>query len=167
VRLGDLDRAAELLEVAEAGMNEGLPFAGDHGRAQVGRVRAAQRLKQGDDDGAEKALVPAFAAAIESKDMPIVSLVAVTAAGLAELRGRPREVAFLLGAASRLRGTHDRTDPQVRELAQRVRETLGEDEFAEAYETGWKLEPRTASARVDPARLRQEALPGPDQARRA
>jgi hypothetical protein len=99
--------------------------------------------------------------------MPILSMVAVTAAGLAELRGRPREVALLLGAASRLRGTHDRTDPQVHELAQRGREALGEDVFAEAYETGWKLEPQTASARVDPARLRQEALPGPDQARLA
>ena len=99
--------------------------------------------------------------------MPILSMVAVTAAALAELRGRPREVAFLLGAASRLRGTHDRTDPQINELAQRGREALGEDVFAETYETGWTLEMNSASARVDPARLRQEALPGPDQARRA
>jgi tetratricopeptide (TPR) repeat protein len=167
LRIGDLDRAREFVEVAEAGMAQGLPFAGDHGTALIGGVRALLCIELKDADGAAVALERAYAAALESKDMPILSMVAVTAAALAELRGRPREVAFLLGAASRLRGTHDRTDPQVRELAQRVRETLGEDEFAEAYETGWKLEPRTASARVDPARLRQEALPGPDQARRA
>ena len=162
LRIGDLDRARELIEVAEAGVAAGLPFAGDHGTALIGGVRAMLCIRLKDADGAAVALERAYAAALESKDMPIVSMIAVTAAGLAELRGRPREVALLLGAASRLRGTHDRTDPQVRELAQRGREALGEDVFAEAYEIGWKLEPQTASARVDPARLRQEALPGPD-----
>jgi len=162
LRLGDLDRARELIEVAEAGLAAGLPFAGEHGAALIGGVRALLCIKLKDADGAAAALEKAYAAALESRDMPILSIVAVSAAGLAELRGRPREVALLLGAASRLRGTHDRTDPQVRELAQRGREALGEEGFAEAYEIGWQLEPRTASARVDPARLRQEALPGPE-----
>jgi hypothetical protein len=160
LRIGDLDRARELVEMAEAGMAGGLPFAGDHGAALIGGVRAMLCIKLKDADGAAAALGQAYPAALESKDMPILSMVAVTAAGLAELRGRPDEVALLLGAASRLRGTHDRTDPQVRELAQRGREALGEDGFAEAYEIGWMLEMTTASAWVDPARLRQEALPG-------
>ncbi len=167
LRIGDLDRARELVEVAEAGLAAGLPFAGDHGTALIGGVRAMLCIKLKDADGAAVALERAYAAALESKDMPILSMVAVTAAALAELRGRPREVALLLGAASRLRGTHDRTDPQANELAQRGREALGEDGFAEAYDIGWQLEPQSASARVDPARLRQEALPAPDQARRA
>ncbi|MCU7727955.1 winged helix-turn-helix domain-containing protein [Actinoplanes sp. KI2] len=163
LRLDDLDRARELVEVAEAGMAAGLPFAGDHGTALIGGVRAMLCIKLGDDAGAAVALERAYAAAVESRDMPILSMTAVTGAALAEARGRHREAALLLGAASRLRGTHDRTDPHVRELAQRGREALGEDGFAEAYETGWMLEPKTASARVDPARLRQEALPGPDR----
>ncbi|WP_433362873.1 AfsR/SARP family transcriptional regulator [Actinoplanes sp. CA-142083] len=162
VRIGDLDRATELIELAEEGMNSGMPFAGDHGRALVGSVRAGLALKLGDADGAEKALGPAYAAAVESKDMPILSLVAVSAAGLAALRGRHRDAARLLGAASRLRGTHDMTEPMVHELVESGRRALGEDGFADAYEMGWKLDGKTALTQVDPARLRQEALPAPD-----
>ncbi|MFF5290113.1 BTAD domain-containing putative transcriptional regulator [Paractinoplanes globisporus] len=161
IRIGDLDRARELVEVAEAGMTTGLPFAGDHGRALVGSVRAWLCLELGDADGAEQAVVKAYAAALESRDMPILALVAVTAAGLAGLRGRHRDAALMLGAAARLRGTHDRTDPQVRTMTERGVRALGEDGFAEAYEIGWKLDGKTASAEVDPARLRREALPGP------
>ena len=161
VRIGDLDRAKELIEAAEAALRGGVSFAGDHGRAIVGAVRATLCLRLGDADGAEQALVPAYAAAVESKDMPIVSLVAVTAAGLADLRERHRDAALMLGAAARLRGTHDWSDPLVRELGDRGREALGEDGFTQAYETGWRLDGETASAQVDPARLRRAALPGP------
>jgi hypothetical protein len=96
-------------------------------------------------------------------------MVALTAANLAGLKGQYREAAVVLGAASRLRGAHDRTDPQIDRLRRRISAEVGEDGFAEAYEIGWKLDGDTASAQVDPARLRQPALPGPDhpQARRA
>jgi ATP/maltotriose-dependent transcriptional regulator MalT len=166
LRIGDLDRARELIERAEAGMDGELPFGGDHGQALVGSVRASLCLKWGDTAGAEVALARAYAAAVESRDMPILSIVAVTAAGLAEHYGRHRDVAVMLGAASRLRGTHDRTDRQILAMISRSRAALGEDAFAEAYQTGWQLESKAASAQVDPARLRQE-LQGPVQARRA
>jgi hypothetical protein len=94
--------------------------------------------------------------------MPIVSLVAVAAAGLAELYGRHPDASHLLGAAARLRGAHDRSDPQIRELTERIRAALGEDVFTEAYQSGWQLDGRTASAQVDPARLRRAALPAAD-----
>jgi predicted ATPase/DNA-binding SARP family transcriptional activator len=162
VRIGDLERADELVSAAEAGMAAGLPFAGDHGRAIVGSVRASIRIKQGDAEGAGRALQLAYAAAIETRDMPILSMVAVTAAGLAELRGRSREAALMLGAASRLRGTHDLSDPLIRTLGERCRHAIGEDAFADAYEKGWKLDGQTALTEVDPARLRPEALPAPD-----
>jgi len=74
------------------------------------------------------------------------------------------EAAGMLGAAARLRGTHDRTDPQVRLLAGQIRAALGEIGFTEAYEKGWLLDGKAASAEVDPARLRRAALPGPDSA---
>jgi predicted ATPase len=170
MRLGDLDRARELTDLAETGMAE-IGY-GDHGAAVVGSVRATLCLRLGDPAGAEEALVRAYAAAVQSRDMPILSVVAVAAAGLAGAYGRHRDAALLLGAAARLRGAHDRTDPQLRDLADQSRQALGEERFAEAYETGWTLDGKTAQARVDPARLRREALPATDsasstQARRA
>jgi len=171
VRIGDLDRAARLLELAEAGMAGHSPFAGDHGRALVGSVRAWLCLEQGDAAGATTALDRAYAAAVQTADMPIQSIVAVTAAGLAQHYGRHREAALLLGAAARLRGAHDRTDRHIRATADRSRAALGEAAFAEAYQAGWQLESKAAVAQVDPARLRRgdpgRELPGPVQARRA
>jgi predicted ATPase/DNA-binding SARP family transcriptional activator len=163
-RLGDLDRAQELIEEAEVAL---VPHGGDHGQAVVSGVRALICLEQRDAAGAEAAVTRAYAAGVASGDMPIVSMVAVNAAGLAQLRGQHREVAQLLGAAARLRGTHDRSDPRIREMAGRSRAALGEDVFAEAYELGWQLDGKTASTRVDPARLRRELDGGPAQARRA
>jgi hypothetical protein len=147
-----------------------MPY-GHHGLALVGGVRAALCVRRGDVAGAEQALARAYPAAVECGDMQILALVAVIAAGLAELHGRPRDVAVILGAASRLRGAHDRTDPQVRDMAGKSRAALGDEQFAAAYEMGWELDGQTAVAQVDPARLRRAALPAPDrtgtQARRA
>ncbi|GGV02828.1 SARP family transcriptional regulator [Streptomyces albospinus] len=154
VRSGDLDRARALVESAEAGLSEQLPAVGPHGQALVATTRGALCLALGDGPGAEEALDRAYAVAIDSRDMPFVATVAVTVAGLAALYGRHRDVAGLLGAAARLRGAHDRTDPQVRTLSSRSRLALGDDRFVEAYETGWQLDPPAALTRTDPARLR-------------
>src|SRR3954451_16236047 len=162
VRIGDLGRGRELIEAAEAGMAGAGTFGGDHGQALVSAVRASLCLREGDAPGAEAALGRAYAAAVESRDMPILAMVAVTAAGLAELYGRHRDTAHLLGAAAQLRGTHDRTDRQVRELSRRSRDALGEQAFAEAYRMGWELDGGTALARTDPARLRRDALSATD-----
>jgi len=160
VRIGDLDRAQRMLDRAEAGIAGEPPPRGDHGQALVGAVRATLCLRRGDAAGAEAALARAYAAAVQTHDMPILSIVAVTAAGLAELHGRHHDVAHLLGAAARLRGTHDRTDPHLSAMADRGRAALGEAGFAAAYQAGWQLDGKTASVQIDPARLRQE-LPGP------
>lgn len=165
VRLGDLDRAGELLDDAERGLRGGATFPGDHARTLVGSVRAALCLETGDLAGAEKALTQAYAAALETRDLPILSLVAVNAAALAEAHGRHHESAVLLGAASRLRGAHDRTDRQVRELTRRGRAALGEEAFAAAYGKGWELDGKTAVTEVDPARQRwalRTAHPAPE-----
>jgi predicted ATPase/DNA-binding SARP family transcriptional activator len=163
LRLGDLDRGRELLERAEQGMAVELSFAGDHGEALISAVRAELCIELGDGPGAEVALARAYAAGLECRDMPILAVVAVTAAALAGFYGRYRDAAVILGASSRLRGTHDRTDPQTQRLARKVRRELGDEGFAQAYEIGWNLDGKTASAQVDPARLRREALPAGDQ----
>lgn len=165
VRLGDLDRARELLDDAERGLHGDTAFPGHHARTLVGSVRTSLCLELGDLAGAETMLEKAYAAALETRDLPILSLVSVNAAALAEAHGRHHESAVLLGAASRLRGTHDRTDRQVRELTRRGRAALGEGAFAAAYGKGWELDGKTAVTEVDPARLRRElrtAHPDPE-----
>ncbi|WP_410673371.1 BTAD domain-containing putative transcriptional regulator [Amycolatopsis sp. cmx-4-68] len=153
VRLGDLAGAGALLEAAERMLPGGTGFPVDHARTLLAGARAARCLALGDLAGADQAMRAAYAAALTARDLPILSLVTVHTAALAEAAGRPRESAVLLGAAARLRGAHDRTDPQVRELTGRDRAALGEDEFAAAYAEGWALDTRAARATSDPARL--------------
>ncbi|MFC0070359.1 BTAD domain-containing putative transcriptional regulator, partial [Umezawaea endophytica] len=160
VRLGDLDRARDLLDTADRGPHGGATLSGDHVRTLIGSVRTALRLETGDLEGAEESLASAYAAALSSRDLPILSLVAVNAAALADARGRHDDAAVLLGAASRLRGAHDRTDRQIRELTRRGRASLGEDAFASAYEKGWGLDGKSAATEVDPARRHRK--PGAD-----
>lgn len=152
VRLGDLDRARELLDDAERALRGEATFPGDDVRTLLGNVRASLCLELGDPAGAARALTTAYAAALATRDVPILAVVAVTTAALAEACGRPHESAVLLGAAARLRGAHDPTDPQVRELSARGRAALGEEAFAAAYGTGRRLDRRAATAEVDPAR---------------
>ncbi|WP_069884255.1 AfsR/SARP family transcriptional regulator [Streptomyces luteocolor] len=169
VRVGDTDGARALVESAERGVSEQLrSSAGEHGRALVATARGALCIELGDAPGAEEALGRAYAAAVASGDLPFLATVAVTVAGLAALHGRHRDSAAVLGAAARLRGAHDRTDPHVRTLTARGLAALGEERFTEAYESGWRLDATEALHRTDPARLFRVALPGPDgpQARR-
>ncbi|MEV4014516.1 BTAD domain-containing putative transcriptional regulator [Nonomuraea angiospora] len=156
VRLGDLDRAGDLLDDAERSLLGDTAFPADHARTLVGSARAALCLAQGDLPGADKALRQAYAAALATRELPILSLVTVNTAALAETRGRQHESAVLLGAAARLRGTHDHTDPQVRELTRRGQAALGGEEFAAAYAKGWELDAETAVTAADPAGLPRE-----------
>ncbi|MDI6097342.1 BTAD domain-containing putative transcriptional regulator [Actinoplanes sp. NEAU-A12] len=160
VWLGDLDRAHELITRAAGGLGpdrDGFPLmGGDHGCAIVHSIRALLALRHGDAESAEKALAIAYPAALQTGDMPILAMVAVNAGGLAALRGRPRDAALLLGAASRLRGSHDHTDLNVAAVAAQARSALGEEAFGQAYAAGWTAESAAARRLVDPARL---ALP--------
>lgn len=153
--LGNLDRAQELLDRAAAGLGRNnLPIlGGDHGGAIIGSVRAGLALRRGDADTAEKHLKTAYDAALGTNDMPIMAMVAVTAGGLAGLRGRHREAALLIGAAARLRGAHDHTDLNVAAVAAEARKALGESGYGEAYAAGWSLDSPAAITRIDPARL--------------
>lgn len=151
IRLGDLSRAQELLEDAEQGLRGDTAFPAAHARTLVGNARTALCLALGDLPGADKALRVAHAAALATRELPTLSLVTVNAAALAQASGRQHESAVLLGAAARLRGTHDHTDPQVRELTRRGEAAVGRQEFAEAYAKGWALDAKTALTTTDPA----------------
>ncbi|WP_230466114.1 AfsR/SARP family transcriptional regulator [[Actinomadura] parvosata] len=148
VRLGDLDRAGDLLAAAERGVLGDTAFPADHVRTLVGTARAALCLARGDLPGAGRAVREAGAAALATGELPILSGVAVSAAALAQAHGRQDEAAVLLGAAARLRGAHDRTDPQVRELTRRGRAALGGDAFTAAYAKGWEMDAESATTAV-------------------
>ncbi|MFC4472441.1 BTAD domain-containing putative transcriptional regulator [Streptomyces xiangluensis] len=151
VQTGNLDRARRLIESAESGLSPQLPLDDDHGRALIATVRAELCLRLADGPGAAHALTRAYTAAVNSQDLPVVATVAVTVAGLAELHERHRDAAVILGAAARLRGAGDRTDPHIRTLSTRTRTVLGDKDFAEAYTAGWQLNVTAALARADPA----------------
>ncbi|MFC7528444.1 BTAD domain-containing putative transcriptional regulator [Actinoplanes sp. GCM10030250] len=161
IYLGELDRAEELLTRAgaELGSDGMVLMGGDHGTAIVGVMRAALALRRGDGETAEKALAMAYPAAVDTHDMPILAMVAVAGAGLAALRGRHRDAAVLLGAAARLRGSHDHTDLNVLEVTRMTRGELDDEAFGEAYSAGWTMDAQAAQSRVDPARLIQPSLP--------
>jgi hypothetical protein len=151
VRLGDLGGAGDLLDSAERGLPGDTAFSSDHARTTVSSARAALCLALGDLPGADKALREAYASGMATRELPILALVTVTAAALAEARGLHHESAVLLGAAARLRGAHDVTDPQVRELTGRGEAVVGEAEFAAAYAEGWELDWQAAVTAADPA----------------
>jgi predicted ATPase/DNA-binding SARP family transcriptional activator len=167
LQTGDLDRARELIESAEIGLSEQLPLGGDHGQALIGTVRGELCLELGDGPAAEAALSQAYAAAVNSKDLPVVATVAVTVASLAALYERYRDVAVILGAAARLRGAHDRTDPQIRTLSSRARTALGDEHFVQAYRAGRQLDVPAALTRTDPALLSRASLPAADSTARS
>ncbi|MCZ0974676.1 hypothetical protein O1L55_32235 [Streptomyces albulus] len=159
VRTGDLERARELVESAEAGLSEQLPVVGLHGRALVatgtGRTLPRTRRRAGRRGGTG----PGVRGCGRQQGH------AVRRDGGGD-RGRPRRAPRAApgrGRPARRGGTaagaHDRTDPQVRALSSRSRRALGDDRFAEAYRAGWNQDPAAALAHTDPARLRCVAPP--------
>ncbi|GLZ01291.1 BTAD domain-containing putative transcriptional regulator [Actinoplanes sp. NBRC 103695] len=153
LRIGHQDRAAALLDRAEQAVRSGTVTPDDHVRTLLGTLRAALRTRTGDLPGAQQALAQAYTAARKAQDLPILAVVAVHAAELAAAYGKPHESAVLLGAASRLRGTHDNTDPWICELARQGRAALGDETYADAVGRGWALAADEAAMVVDPAQL--------------
>ena len=118
----------------------------------MGVLKAAIAVARGEPGAAVAALAVAYPAALASQDMPILSLVGVGAAEVAAGRGDHRDSAMLLGAAARLRGAEDPTEPRIARLIRDGRAALGDGAFGEAYAAGWSLDPQAARAWVDPAR---------------
>jgi predicted ATPase/DNA-binding SARP family transcriptional activator len=154
IRQGDLDRAEQLLRSAEQELAPDGGFSvmsGDHGIAIVGVLKVALAVARGELAAAAAALAVAYPAAVATQDMPILSLVGIGAAEVAAARRDYRDSAMLLGAAARLRGAEDPTEPRIVRLTREARTALGDEGFGAAYAAGWSLDPQTARDRVDPA----------------
>ena len=151
--LGDRAAARELrdhLVAAVAGGFGGRPERG-HARAMALTSIGLIALGDGDIAAAAEALDGAFAAAVESRDMPIVAMTGVAVARLAARQDRPEDAAEMLGAAAVVRGAQDEANLEIAGLSAELRAALGEDAFRAAYARGLGAERDAALARLVPA----------------
>jgi hypothetical protein len=108
--------------------------------AFVPQFRAMTRSTQGLIEGADGDLVAARALhaealtiAVESRDSPVIALCIVGLADLAMREEDPSRAAYLLGAADAVRGSRDRSVPDVERIMFEARSALGDEGFDEAY----------------------------------
>jgi tetratricopeptide (TPR) repeat protein len=144
---GDLEGArAALAAAAQQVERLGRGDPDPHAAATAEAFAARVELAVGDPAVAERWLAEAHGLARRTADMPIVAAVGVVAAAAAAHRGRAGDAAELLGGAAALRGADDATNPDVAELAARLRAELGEDAFAAAHARGRALHREDALA---------------------
>lgn len=123
-----------------------------HATAVSLAVLAETELQDGDVDRARSTLTTSYRTALPTHDMPILAAVGVVVAHLAQSLGAHREAAVALGAAARLRGADDLTDPRIRALRDQLADHLGPD-FDAAYREGRELDRGSAIERLDPSAL--------------
>jgi predicted ATPase len=101
-------------------------------RSTQGLIAAAQgRLAESREFHAE-----ALRIAVGAKDSPVVAINLVGVADLAIKEGDPAKAAMLLGAADAVRGSIDRTVPDLDRITDEARTALGDAGFDQAYATG-------------------------------
>ena len=127
-------------------------FLHGHAMAIVGGMTALVAMKTGDIPLAMADLIKIYPIALATKDMPVVANAGVCVAALAEALGRSTDAAEILGAAARLRGSDDATEPIISDVTTRLRVKLGRA-FDENYASGGALDREGAIARIDPALL--------------
>ncbi|MDQ8043310.1 MAG: BTAD domain-containing putative transcriptional regulator [Patulibacter sp.] len=152
-QLGEREEAREVLDQALASvarLGEFGPGRG-HVHAIVHATAALVELESGQVDLARELQGIAYAAGVDTDDMPIVALVSLSSIALAAHDGRFVDGAQMLGAAARLRGANDDSNPEVVRLTTLLREALGDDAFAEAFSAGRALDRDDAVKRADPA----------------
>jgi hypothetical protein len=114
-------------------------------------VAAKHQLLDGEIDQARERIGRAWESAVGTRDMPIVANVGVTTALFAEHDRDPVGSAERLGAAARLRGSPDLTQPDIAELTARLRGELGDAGFEAAYERARALDHPAAIERLRPS----------------
>ena len=125
----------------------------EHVVALVRSVTGYIAARSGDIVTAATDLRTSYPAAVSTEDMPIAAVAGVAMAALAHAVGEPETAAIMLGAAARLRGSDDLTDPAISLLTDDLLQALGET-FTEKYAEGKGLGAARAVAALAPERLR-------------
>jgi predicted ATPase/DNA-binding SARP family transcriptional activator len=155
LQAGDPATARELYERATAQLGPFSPAhpARSHPSAVVETAGVLLACAEGDPETARARAETAYAAAVDTKDGPLVALSGVAVAALAGLVDGPRRAAELLGAAAVVRGADDSTEPTIRDLTDRLTVALGPAAFAAAYGRGRELGGAAANPPPPPAQL--------------
>ena len=150
---GNLDVATAMAQEMRVRLAQHPPnYLQAHAAAVFGATSSIVAARVGDLDLAMTDLLASYPLAMITGDMPIMAAVGVSVGWLAFALGLPADAATVLGAAARLRGTEDRSDPVIAELTTNLRAALGED-FAEMFGRGMALDRPAAIARLDPQLL--------------
>ncbi|GAA3092875.1 BTAD domain-containing putative transcriptional regulator [Streptosporangium carneum] len=144
---GNLEEAAGHYAAATAAIANA-PVVSSQFLALVLSSQARLAMDLGDLETAGAQVAEAVGQAIEAKDMPVLARAGVAAAALWACRGDHALAARTLGAAELLRGTSDRSNPEVAHLAERLRRELGDDAYEAAYAAGRDLDRAGALALV-------------------
>ncbi|WP_307814080.1 BTAD domain-containing putative transcriptional regulator [Streptomyces sp. N35] len=134
-RAGDLVQSDATLDRLEA-LGTRRPQLRALARDLIVSTRIENRLAAGDAPAA-RALLPEAAGALFGQGAgAALAWVAELLGGLLPLEGAPAEGAKALGMSQVMRGAFDWGEPEWCELVDRLKETLGETGFKEAYDEG-------------------------------
>jgi predicted ATPase len=125
--------------------------ARSHMQATVAAAGLMIALCDGELPLARERAATVYQAAVASEDMPLLASVVGALARLAHDAGQPERSARMLGARAAVRGIEDRTELTMTRLEPRLRESLGPEAYARAYESGKTLSRDEALALLDPA----------------
>jgi len=136
---GNDEAAIEHLEDVLGRLDAVPTFGGGQMEAMIRAGLAVTRAFAGDLAGARSELAVASRLAVRTRDMPIVSQVASSAAILAHLDGDDERAARVLGASEAIRGRADRMNSDLRRLVDDLRTSLGAERFEELHAEGRSL----------------------------
>jgi predicted ATPase/DNA-binding SARP family transcriptional activator len=150
---GDLDTAARLSADLHADIrSRRLGMMHGHAVTVVTAITASVAVRTGEVLRAHTDLREVYPIAVATADQPIIATFGVAVAAVAERTGHRDQAAEILGAAARLRGSDDVTDPSVGRLTASLRAAMG-PRFDDSYAAGRQLDRQAAIDRVDPSLL--------------
>jgi hypothetical protein len=153
--VGNVELARAKNAIARQGMESlgpGHPGRG-HMAAGVDATDTLIAVADADLKLARERATSAYRAALTTDDMPVVAMVAGTLASYAHAIGESERAAEILGARVSVRGGEDLTELLATRLKPRLREALGAEGYARAYDRGKALDRAEALALLDPATL--------------